>query len=298
MKGNREYKSDAFSMLMMIPEYALELYNPLNHTNYTNPKEIVYQQLNHSFSLSVRNDASFIIDAHFNLYEHQSTYNPNMPMRSLIYFSDYVKDFIKKREIYGKQLVKIPTPRFAVFYNGLEKRPEIETLLLSDAYEQPVENPELELICTVYNINVGYNRELLKQCPVLKKYMVFIDRVRYNVRRLQKASMNNPYLLANDKQILEQAINEAINYCITHHILEDFFREHRWEVEKAMTLDYTYERRMELNREEGFSEGLDQGISQGVQESILNLMQTMKWSMEQAMDALCIPEDERSRYHS
>ncbi|MBQ8983908.1 MAG: hypothetical protein IJ079_10015, partial [Lachnospiraceae bacterium] len=198
----------------------------------------------------------------------------------------------------GKQLVKIPTPRFAVFYNGLEKRPEIETLLLSDAYEQPVENPELELICTVYNINVGYNRELLKQCPVLKKYMVFIDRVRYNVRRLQKASMNNPYLLANDKQILEQAINEAINYCITHHILEDFFREHRWEVEKAMTLDYTYERRMELNREEGFSEGLDQGISQGVQESILNLMQTMKWSMEQAMDALCIPEDERSRYHS
>lgn len=288
MKGNREYNSDAFSLLMMIPKYALEVYNHLNHTSYHNPEEIVYQQLQHSFSLSVRNDASFIIDASFNLYEHQSTYNPNMPVRSLIYFSDYVKDFIKQRELYGRKPVKIPTPRFAVFYNGMEKRPEMETLLLSNSFEHPVDRPELELICTVYNINVGYNRELLKQCPVLKKYMVFIDRVRYNIRKQQTTqeftdhgtdSLTENHIL-HRKQLLGTAINEAIDYCIAHQILDDFFKEYRWEVEKVMVLDYTYERRMELNREEGYNEGIrqgiSQGISQGIQQGLVAMIHTLK----------------------
>ena len=38
-------------------------------------------------SLSVRNDASFIVAARLSIYEHQSTVCPNMPVRSLIYFS-------------------------------------------------------------------------------------------------------------------------------------------------------------------------------------------------------------------
>lgn len=275
MTGNREYRSDTFSLLMQIPEYALEVYNPLNHTHYDNPDDIMFQQLNHSFSLTVRNDASFIIDSYFNLYEHQTTYNPNMPLRSLVYFSDYVKDYIKNREIFGSRLVKIPTPRFAVFYNGEKWRPERQVLLLSDAFVHSTDDPELELVCTVYNINSGHNRELLKHCPVLRKYMVFTHRVRYLVRKLgrqQGIPDGSSYMKTEKgKQILAAAINEAIDYCIEHDILREFFQIHRAEVEKSMVLDYTYEHRIELLNEE-IIRSREEGISQG----LYNLVHTLQ----------------------
>lgn len=112
----------------------------------------------------MRNDASFVLDMNLSIYEHQSSVCPNMPVRSLVYFSSILGHRIKDSNIYGRKLVKIPTPRFAVFYNGDEEQPEQYDLKLSDAFERPVENPELELTCRVYNINYGKNRELLENC--------------------------------------------------------------------------------------------------------------------------------------
>ena len=295
MTGNREYKSDTFSLLMQIPEYALEVYNSLNHTDYSDWDKIIYQQLDHSFSLTVQNDASFIIDSYFNLYEHQTTYNPNMPLRSLIYFSDYARDFIKNRDIYSNRLVKIPTPKFAVFYNGDRRLPEQQLLYLSDAFEQPMEAPDLELICTVYNINKGFNRDLLKRCPVLRKYMIFTRRVKYHVRKMEQQCASDDHwslLTEKGKQALGIAINMAIDECIAYGILREFFQEHRAEVEKTMVLDYTYERRMELNRQEGyeegaqtgFSQGISQGIVQGISRGLVSLVHTLR-------NFLSTPED-------
>ena len=156
MGGNREYKSDVFSMLMEDKKNALQVYNALNGTKYENPNEVEIVTLDRGISLTVRNDASFVLDSNLSIYEHQSTVCPNMPIRSLIYFSCTIEKRIKNRNIYGKSLVKIPTPRFVIFYNGVEEQPEQYKLKLSDAYEQPMENPELELTCTVYNINKGY----------------------------------------------------------------------------------------------------------------------------------------------
>ena len=98
MKQNREYKSDVFSMLMEIPEYALEVYNVLNDSHYTDPSQIQIIKLEKGVLLSIRNDASFILDSYPNLYEHQSTYNPNMPLRFLIYFSNLMLEIIKDQE--------------------------------------------------------------------------------------------------------------------------------------------------------------------------------------------------------
>lgn len=81
--GNREYKSDVFSMLMQDKEYALDVFNCLNGTEYTDAEQIEIVTLEHGISLSIRNDASFIIDNQINFYEHQSTYNPNMPLMQI-----------------------------------------------------------------------------------------------------------------------------------------------------------------------------------------------------------------------
>ena len=193
--------------------------------------------LEKGMSLTVRNDATFIIDMYMNFYEHQSTYNPNMPLRDLIYYANTMEKRIKneKRDLFGRQLLKIPTPRFAVFYNGTEKRPAKETLRLSDAFVHPMEVPELELICTVYNINPGCNGELLEKSEVLRGYMTFVELVR---------SLEREY------NSLETAIDQAMEECIRQHIFEDFFRGRKDEVRKMTQLDFTWERREELIRME------------------------------------------------
>ena len=134
MIGNREYKSDVFSMLLEDKENALLLYNALNDSDYTNPDDVEICTLEKGISLTVRNDASFVIDSSLNIYEHQSTVCPNMPLRSLIYVANHLEKRIKQQRLnlFGHTLVKIPTPKFIVFYNGKENQPEKYEYKLSD----------------------------------------------------------------------------------------------------------------------------------------------------------------------
>lgn len=254
MKGNREYKSDVFSLLLKSPENALDLYNAVNHSDYSNPDMVEICTLDRGISLSVRNDAAFVLDMNLSIYEHQSTVCPNMPVRSLVYFSNTLEQMIKGRNIYGRKLVKIPTPRFAVFYNGDEEAPEQYSLKLSDAYIQPVDNPELELTCKIYNINYGKNKELLSKCRFLKDYMTFIDYVK-------------EYHRDYGYNELEHAIEISIDRCIKEDILRDFLLEHRSEVVKVTRLDYTFDRQLTLEREdsrmEGHAEGRAEGLAEG-----------------------------------
>ena len=270
--GNREYKSDVISMMLQIPEYALDVYNAMNKSGYTDPDMIQIMRLENGISLSIRNDASFFISNYLNLYEHQSTYSPNAPLRFLIYLTNLLKKMIGKRYLYGRKRVQIATPHFAVFYNGTEKRPEKEVLKLSDAFINLTDTPEIELIVTVYNINPHNNTQLLAKSRVLSDYMIFVNRVRENLEK-QKTHVQNEMEHEETEYMedLEAAINEAIDYCVKIHIMEEFFRENRSEVTKSMVLDYTWERREELIRaeeyedgkREGYAEGVSAGISQG-----------------------------------
>ncbi len=243
MAGNREYKSDVFGMLMEEPGYALEVYNALNQSDYRDPGLVEVCILERGISLSVRNDAAFILDMNLSVYEHESTICPNMPLRALIYVTNILEQWVKKRNIYGRKLVKIPTPRFAVFYNGVEEQPEQYQLKLSDAYANRMEEPELELTCTVYNINSGKNRELLSECPVLEQYMVFVRYVREGLEM-------------HPKKDLAKAIDGAIDRCIEEGVLREFLMKRREEVTKVTQLDYTFDRRIELEREDAREEAL------------------------------------------
>jgi hypothetical protein len=253
MTENREYKSDVFSMLMEDKRNALQVYNALNGSSHEDPEIVEMYTLEKGISLSVRNDAAFIIDMELNIYEHQSSFNVNMPLRSLIYFITVVKGLVKNRDLFSSRMITIPTPHFAVFYNGTKERPEREVLKLSEAYARPSEKPELELCCTVYNINPDKDNGLLKRCKVLDEYTQFVE----TVRRFEYDGEDTP-------------VETAIDYCIGKHILEEFLRERRAEVLKAMTIDMTFERREELIREEEREEGRKEGREEGREEERIN----------------------------
>ncbi len=243
MAENREYKSDVFSMLMEDKENALAVYNALNGSSYEDPEQVEMCRLEKSISLSIRNDAAFIIDMNVSIYEHQSSYNPNMPLRSLLYVVDIFKGFFERKDLFGSRLITLPAPKFAVFYNGPRSRPSKEDLKLSSAYSHTDERPQLELICTVYNINPGQNEML--QCKVLDEYTSFIE----TVRRYENGKEEHP-------------VEKAIEECIQNHILEKFLKERGTEVINAMTIDMTFEAREKIFRAEERAEGRAEAIVQ------------------------------------
>ena len=217
MNENREYKSDVFSMLMENKSYALEVYNALNHSDYRNPEEVEIIRLERGISLSIRNDASFLIDMKMSFYEHQSTYNPNMPLRSAIYYVNTLEDWLRRKnlDLFSRKRIQIPTPHFVVFYNGTEKRPEYEEMRLSEAFCHKTDEPGIEVRCRVYNINPDNNRPLKERSAVLEGYTYFVEKV----RTYRKGNMG-----------LEEAVDRAIEDCIKNHVLEDFFRDRKDEV--------------------------------------------------------------------
>ena len=244
MNENREYKSDVFSMLMEDKRYALEVYNALNGSDYTDPEAVEMVRLEKGVSLSVRNDAAFIIDMNINFYEHQSTYSPNIPLRGLVYYVNTMEKWIKEsgKDLFSRRMIRIPTPHFVVFYNGTEKRPEYEEMKLSQAFCHETEEPEIEVKCRVYNINPSHNEELKKHSSVLEGYTYFVEKVREYRSR---------------EETREDAVERAINDCIKHQVLKEFFESRKDEVRKVTHLDFTWERREELIRKEEREEGID-----------------------------------------
>ena len=280
MSGNREYKSDVFSMLMQDKERALQLYNAMNGSSYDNPEDVEIVIHDGGISLSVRNDASFIVDARLSIYEHQSTVCPNMPVRSLIYFSVILSDMLsdkkkgtkKGKNIYGRRLVKIPTPHFVVFYNGEEEQPEVQELKLSDAFEKPTDEPNLELKCKVYNINDGKNKAIMESCGWLNDYMTFVNKVR-------------EYHADGAFDDLAIDIEKAIDYCIDNDILKEFLKTYRSEVTKSMQLNYEFDRQLELERADAIEEGLEQGIKQGLEQGLeQGIEQGLEQGIEQGLE--------------
>ena len=278
---NREYKSDVFSMLMEYPEYALDVYKALGGTSESDSSKLEIKTLEKCISLSVRNDAAFIIDTDLHLYEHQSTYNPNMPLRALLYLSDIIKPMVKDKGLYGKKLIQIPKPKFVVFYNGEVDRPEKEMQKLSSAYAHTGDaSDSIELTCTVYNINPNRNNEIKENSYVLNGYMQFVEKVREYVR---------------DEYISDEAaVEKAVDYCIDNHVLEDFFRKRKSEVVKVMTIDMTFEAREKIAREEeyndGFSDGFNDGKAEGKEEGkeegrILQLIELVRDGLLKITDA-------------
>lgn len=147
----RDNRSRLFTAIFREKEDMLSLYNAINGTSYDNPDDVIVTELEDAIYLGLKGDLSFIVDFRLNIYEHQSTINPNMPLRDLFYFSAQMRGLIELPKMYGSKLVKIPTPQFVVFYNGVRTVEERQIICLSDAFERKTKEPALELKVLVLN---------------------------------------------------------------------------------------------------------------------------------------------------
>ncbi len=255
-KVQRNYKDTVFRMLFSDKRELLQLYNAVNDTRYENPEELIVTTLENAVYMSVKNDISCVVDMKLNLYEHQSTVNPNIPLRDLDYVSRTYSRLYKDMDIYSARVIRLPNPKFIVFYNGEDVQPAVRKLRLSDVFVHEEENPSLELVVTQININKGYNEELLEKCETLKEYVQYVERVREYQR----------------EQSLEEAVNRAVEECIREGILSDFLKRNKAEVISMSIFEYDeklHEKTLlEIGREEGMQEGLQQGIQQGIQQTV------------------------------
>ncbi|MBQ9333082.1 MAG: hypothetical protein IJS12_01985 [Lachnospiraceae bacterium] len=254
---NREYKSDVFKLYFSQKKELIEIYNALNGTSYTVDDDLTINTLDNAVFLKIYNDVSFVLRNTISLYEHQSTVNPNMPLRDLFYICDMYRGEIAGEDLYGYRQVKIPTPRFVVFYNGTTEAPEKQVYRLSDAFKQITDKPELELTVTVLNINYGHNESLMSKCRSLREYAIFIQRVRDNL---------------SSGLTIEDATLSAVDSCIDEHIMEEFLTREKAGVIRMHVLDFDEELHNRSLIEYGREQGIEQGIEQGKEQILVNMI--------------------------
>lgn len=246
--ARRNHKDTLFRMIFSTKENLLSLYNAVNHSNYTDPAELEIVTLKNAVYMNVKNDQAFLLDMQLNLYEHQSTWNPNMPLRFLIYVAKEYQKLIRNHTLYASTLVELPTPHFVVFYNGEEEQEAESELRLSQSFKQKTDKPELELIVKVLNINLDKNQDVLEACQLLKEYMLLVDRIRRYTAEYDDINMD-----------VEQAVTE----CIEENILADFLRKNRTEAIEVSIFEYDEKREKELIRKAEFAEGERVGLEKG-----------------------------------
>ena len=241
LKAKRPYKDTIFRMLYHDKENLLSLYNAVNGRNYTNAEDLQIVTLKNAIYMGMKNDLAFIMDMNLYLYEHQSTYNPNIPLRNLFYIADEYQRLVVQKSLYSTVIQKIPTPRFIVFYNGTKKVDDYNEFRLSSAYENPTDNPDLELRVTMLNVNDGHNLELMEHCRTLKEYAKYVARVRKYV------TQNIP---------LEEAVTRAVDECIEEGILAEFLI-------KVSIYEYDKEFEEKKLRKAEYEAGVEAGIELG-----------------------------------
>ncbi|MBQ8813301.1 MAG: hypothetical protein IJZ85_02215 [Lachnospiraceae bacterium] len=260
----RNYKDSVFRMLFSEKHTLLGLYNALNGTEYADPDELEINTLKNAIYLGRKNDISFIIQSQLYLYEHQSTANPNMPLRNLFYLAELYTRMTDEENLHGSRKVFVPRPHFIVFYNGTDRQPERQTLKLSEAFLPLEANeptpPDVELKTLFININKGCNEELKKNCQDLYGYMIYVDRVRENAK----------------KYSLELAVELAIDSCIREGILKNFLSKRRAEVMSMSIYEYDQEKHFrqiaEDSRSEGWNDGRAVGKAEGKAEMIVYIL--------------------------
>lgn len=229
---NRAYKDRLFKFIFKDKEKLLSLYNALNSSHYTNSEDIEITTLEDVIYCKMKNDVSFIIDDRLSLFEHQSTYNPNMPLRGFLYFAKHFEKYIVESDvdIYGKKLIELPTPKFVVFFNGSNMKEERKVLRLSDSFSKAKDKACMELEAEVLNINYGKNKELMESCRPLMEYSYFVQKVKEYSANLER----------------DKAIELAVDECIQENVLKDILIKNRSEVIDMLLTEYDEEKRIRI----------------------------------------------------
>ena len=250
---NRIYKDRLYKMIFNDKSELLKLYNAINGTHYDDPAMLTITTLDNAIYMTMENDLSFIIDMRLALYEQQSTVNPNLPLRFLMYITDIYSAYTKDMNIYGSKKVQIPLPSFVIFYNGVKSQPDRTEFLLSELFHPTTDQPALELKAVMLNINKGHNQELMNACHTLRDYSEYVARI-----RTYSAEMP-----------LTDAVEKAITECIHENILRDFLLKNRAEAKAMSIYEYDEEKTLRMFREEGYEDGERNGKIQATIEMCL-----------------------------
>lgn len=255
METTREYKDRLFKFIFGNPqhkEWTLSLYNAINGSNYTNTDDLEFTTIENAVYMSMKNDVSFLVNDTMNLYEQQSTFNPNMPVRFLIYsgmiYSKHI-DKSKKYHIYSTRLQKLPVPKCICFYNGKTEKDDRTILRLSDAFSVQGE-ADIEVTVTMINVNYGHNNSLLEDCMPLGDYSFFVERVRQN------------YTIYGDA---DKAIDRSLEELPDNSLIKPFLMNNKAEVKNMCITEYNEEKAMAVLKEEFLEEGIQKGIEQGIE---------------------------------
>ena len=255
---NTEYKDRLFNFIFGREEnreWTLSLYNAINGSDHTDASLIEFNTLGEVLYMGMRNDTSFILSNRMSVYEHQSSYNPNMPLRGLFYFSKQYEKYVKlnRLNLHRTVLQKIPAPRYIVFYNGDRSLPDRMELKLSDAFINPVDDAALELRTVMLNINYGQNKRIMKLCTPLNDYSRFI----YYVKMNQSKGLS-----------MQDAVEAAVDAAIEENLLDGYFEAHRAEVTGMILTEYNEEEVHKGWFQDGLERGLEQGLEKGLQKAV------------------------------
>ena len=280
VKVSREHKDRLFRLIFGREENKknlLELYNGLNNTQYENLEDLEITTIDDVIYMGMKNDVSLLIHSRMALYEHQSTYNPNMPIRGMIYSAKLYSKYIEQHDlnIYGEKLLKLPTPQYVVFYNGMDEHEDEEILKLSDAFDTQEKPEGYEWTARMLNINYGRNQKLMEKCRPLREYAIFSDKVRKYMCQCNS---------------IEEAVNHAVEDCIAQGVMAEFLKSHRGEVLDVCITEYNEEKVMDAIWEEGHQEGMLQGREEGIRN-------TLKTVLEFASDIEAAVEKTAESYH-
>jgi hypothetical protein len=265
VKVNRVYKDRLFRLIFSSKEELLALYNAVRGTQYKDAEALEITTLDDVLYMGMKNDLSFLLDDVLNLYEHQSTYCPNMPLRGVFYLADIYRKYVDASggDLYGSRRLMLPLPQYLVFYNGTAQLPDRMVLKLSESYYLPeglAAEPSLECSALMLNINLGHNRELMDNCRKLWEYAVFVERIRER--------------LAAGEQ-LEDAVKQAVDICMKEGVLADILRTQRAEVEELMWAEFNEERFIAKEKEYSWEDGNKAGKVKGRAESILEILEEL-----------------------
>lgn len=257
---SREYKDRLFNFIFGSEEnkaWTLNLYNAVNSTSYTDPEMININTIKEVLYLGMHNDVSFLIAGEINLYEQQSSYNPNMPLRLLQYLGNLFEKYITKRGFnkYGSTLISLPVPKLIVFYNGEKDQPDETVLRLSDAFSEGAKadvEPDVEVVVRMINVNQGRNPKLMERCQPLREYAWLMQRIRENI----KANQDNGV----DKELIViKAVDQAIEEMPKDYLLKPFLDAHRAEVQGMLLTEYNEAEAMKLFEMDGVRKGRTEG---------------------------------------
>jgi len=277
---NRIYKDRLYKMIFNDKSELLKLYNAINGTHYDDPAMLTITTLDNAIYMTMENDLSFIIDMRLALYEQQSTVNPNLPLRFLMYITDIYSAYTKDMNIYGSKKGQIPLPSFVIFYNGVKSQPDRTEFLLSELFHPTTDQPALELKAVMLNINKGHNQELMNACHTLRDYSEYVARI-----RTYSAEMP-----------LTDAVEKAITECIHENILRDFLLKNRAEAKAMSIYEYDEEKTLRMFREEGYEDGERNGKIQATIEMCLEFNLSSDAIVQKLMTKFQFSENQAQEY--